>query len=352
MKRLYKQLLYAGLSVLMCSFTVLTAEAQRGSRSGGGGGGGSMRSGGGSGGGSRGAGVSRAPSYGGQRQPATVSRSPRTSSPQTYRAPSSRSGAPSSRSGAPSRVYSQRPSSSGAARVSRGGSGYYRGGNGSGTRITPYPRSGNRNYYNNRYYSNRYYYRGGRYYRYYPYRGFYYPYRGFYSSYYAPYLGVSIGVLPYGYYPFYWDNMWWYYSGGLYYQQQNNQYTVVEPPLGAEIKELPEGAQSIVINGVQYYELNGVYYQPVTKDDGTLTYMIAGKDGELNTEEGYDDVIPLVGDIEINLPAGSRKVSLNGETMYVSPEGIYYKEDYDANNNKVYRVVGVPSEENAIPAGE
>jgi len=44
------------------------------------------------------------------------------------------------------------------------------------------------------------------------------------------------------------------YSDGLYYQQTNDQYTVVEPPVGAEIKSLPKDAQSIMINGEQYYE--------------------------------------------------------------------------------------------------
>ncbi|RCH54880.1 hypothetical protein DJ568_10390 [Mucilaginibacter hurinus] len=151
--------------------------------------------------------------------------------------------------------------------------------------------------------------------------------------------------MPYGYYPFYWNNVQYYYSDGLYYQQQDDEYTVVEPPVGAEIKQLPEKAQSIVINGVQYYELNGVYYQPVTKDDGTVAYQIAGKDGELNTDEAEEGQLPLVGDIELELPPDSRKVKLNGETLFISPDGVYYKEDRDANDNKVYKVVGVPAEE-------
>lgn len=177
----------------------------------------------------------------------------------------------------------------------------------------------------------------------------YYHYnRGYYSSYYYPRIGFSIGILPYGYYPFYYGDFQYYYSDGLFYQYDNNQYTVVEPPVGAEVKELPEKAQSIVINGQQYYELNGVYYQPVTKDDGTLVYQVAGKDGELNTgTDVQDDQYqgPQMGDIVGQLPPDCRKIKVNGEKLYVSPDGVYYQELTDDHGNKTYKVVGLPSEE-------
>lgn len=178
--------------------------------------------------------------------------------------------------------------------------------------------------------------------------GYYHYNRGYYKSYYAPRLGFSIGVLPYGYYPFYYGDFQYYYSDGLYYQYDNNQYTVVEPPVGAEITTLPEKAQSIMINGQQYYELNGVYYQPVTKDDGTQVYQIAGKDGELNTTSGQDDQQqqgPQMGDIVNQLPQDCRKIKVNGEKLFVSPDGIYYQQQADANGNTTYKIVGLPSEE-------
>ena len=56
----------------------------------------------------------------------------------------------------------------------------------------------------------------------------------------------------------------------LKFKIDHDQYEVVEPPIGAAITTLPDNAQSIVINGIQYYELNGVYYQPITKDDGKV----------------------------------------------------------------------------------
>jgi len=178
--------------------------------------------------------------------------------------------------------------------------------------------------------------------------GYNYHNHGYYNSYYRPRLGFSIGVLPYGYYPFYFGDYQYFYSDGLFYEYDNSQYTVVEPPIGAQVTALPDKAQSIVINGQQYYELNGVYYRPVTKDDGTVVYEIAGKDGELSTGSAVDDQpqAPRMGDIVAQLPQDCRKINVNGQKMYVSPDGVYYQEQVDGNNNKTYKIVGLPSDEN------
>jgi len=176
--------------------------------------------------------------------------------------------------------------------------------------------------------------------------GYYHYHHGYYGTYYAPRLGFSIGFLPYGYYPFYYGDAEFYYSSGLFYQYDNNEYTVVEPPVGAEINTLPSNATSIVINGVQYYEANGVYYEPITKDDGSISYQVAGKDGELNTNNPNGDTqqAPQVGDIVESLPPDCRKIALNGEKYYVSTDGYYYQDARDANNNKVYKIVGTPED--------
>lgn len=230
----------------------------------------------------------------------------------------------------------------------------YRGGvPGQANRVYGYRGGGSRYGYAQRsYFYGRPYYRGGvRGYYGRPYGGLYYNYRGFYNRYYYPRIGFSIGVLPYGYYPFYWGANQYYYSDGYYYQQYNNQYTVVEPPVGAEIDRLPEGAESIVINGQQYYELNGVYYEPITRNNGNLVYRIAGKDGELETDQAgqapqvgtSQGDYPLVGDVIDQLPDHSRKITLNGEKYYVTPDGIYLKEQRNQDGKKVYVVASVPS---------
>jgi hypothetical protein len=176
-------------------------------------------------------------------------------------------------------------------------------------------------------------------------RGFFYNNRGYYNTYYTPQLGFSINTLPYGYYPFYYGNDQYYYSDGLYYTQQEDNYTVVEPPIGAVISKLPAKAKSIAINGAQYYELNGVYYQPVTKDDGTLVYQIAGKDGELNTVDETEiapEDLPQVGDLVDHLPEGFKILKLNGQRYYVSQEGYYFQDSVDTNGDKVFKIVGTP----------
>ncbi len=178
--------------------------------------------------------------------------------------------------------------------------------------------------------------------------GYYHYSHGYYNSYYAPRLGFSIGVLPYGYYPFFYGDYQYYYSDGLFYSYDNNQYTVVEPPVGAQVNALPEKAQSIVINGQQYYEADGVYYQLVTKDDGSTVYEVAGKDGELNTGSTQDDQQyqgPQMGDIVAQLPADCRKIKVNGTTLFVSPDGVYYQQQADGNGNTTYKIVGLPSDE-------
>ena len=306
MKSIIKYLTHAGLTAVLCVIISLPSFAQRGGHSGGGGGG---RSGGG--GGSRGGGGGVSVSRGGG---ISVSRG----------------------SVSAGRNFSARPSvgARNSAVVPRG---YVRSVNAGGTHAVA-----SRGYGHS-------YATGGVYAR--PYGwgnhgGFFYSH-GYYGSLYYPWLGLSFGYLPWGYYPFWWGGVNFHYSDGLFYQYNNEEYTVVEPPIGAQVNKLPAKAQSIVIDGQQYYELNGVYYQPITKDDGTTVYQVAGKDGELNTNggTGADAVIPKVGDITLSLPADSRKVKLNGQLLFVSDDGIYYQETTTPDGKKAFKIVAIETDE-------
>jgi len=178
--------------------------------------------------------------------------------------------------------------------------------------------------------------------------GYYHYNRGYYNTYYGVNLGFRCRILPYGYYPFFWGDYQYYFCNGLFYTYDNEEYTVVEPPIGAEVTSLPDKAQSIVINGQQYYEADGVYYQAVTKDDGTVVYMVAGKDGVLNTDNVQNDDQPQgpqMGDIVTQLPADCRKIKVSGQKLWVSPDGVYYQEMVDDKGLKTYKVVGLPSDE-------
>lgn len=168
-------------------------------------------------------------------------------------------------------------------------------------------------------------------------RPYYRPYFSYYN-YYRPFLGFRIGVLPYGYYPFYYGANQFYYSGGLFYQQNNNQYEVVVPPVGAEVPTLPTDANLVTINGVDYYEYKGVYYTQSQNAEGKTVYVVAGKDGVLNTNDGSVDS-HQIGDIIPELPEGCRAVTIKNEKYYVSPDDVYYEEVADGNHTG-YRVIG------------
>jgi hypothetical protein len=170
-------------------------------------------------------------------------------------------------------------------------------------------------------------------------------YGGGYYGY--PGVGLRIAVLPYGYYPFYWGSDLYYYYGGIFYRPYDGGgYEVTVPPVGAEVPALPKGASSIAINGQQYYEFNGVYYQAIVNDKGKTVYVIAGKDGVLNTDGSVDNPpAPQVGDVVGRLPDNCRKVKLNGKKYFVSPDGIYYEEFTDSNNMKAYRIASIPMDD-------
>jgi len=208
---------------------------------------------------------------------------------------------------------------------------------------------------------------------YYPRAGYYYnPYGGYYGYAY-PRIGLSFGYLPYGYVPFYYGPNLYYYSNGIYYRQyDDNSYHVVAPPVGAEVPQLPSRARSIMIDNQQYFELSGVYYKPNTKADGTRDYIIAGKDGVLNTNvvpapapaptvaPPPSQVMPAptpepppaaqpansnikTGDTFNQLPDGCKAIVVGGKKYFVSADDIYYEEV--ADKGKVsYRVAGTPAD--------
>ena len=131
----------------------------------------------------------------------------------------------------------------------------------------------------------------------------------------------------------------------MYYRQYEREYKVVVPPVGAEVPSLPEEAQEVTVNGKVFYEYKGVYYQASQNDEGKTVYVIAGKDGVLNTADGQapvDDPNEAVhiGDEVQQLPEGSAEVTLKGAQYFVSPDGVYY-EKVVADEKVSYKVVGL-----------
>ena len=166
----------------------------------------------------------------------------------------------------------------------------------------------------------------------------YRPYYGRYNSFYVPRLGFQLSILPFGYRSFYYGPDLFYYHNGIFYRNYNNYYEVVAPPVGAEISVLPQGTSEITINGEQFFEKNGVYYREAITQDGKRVYIVAGKDGELNTGSN-SEVLPRVGDIVDELPKDSKSVQINNEQYFISPSGIYYQET-TTGGRTAYKVVG------------
>lgn len=169
------------------------------------------------------------------------------------------------------------------------------------------------------------------------------PYYGFHS-YYRPFIGIRLNVLPFGYYPFYYGPDRFYYSGGFFYRQDDNGYKVVVPPVGAQVPSIPAEAKSIAINGQTYYEYKGVYYNTALDANGKTVYVVAGKDGVLDTGENAvaDDAdnLPKEGDIVTELPANVRDVVIKGTLYYVSEDGVYYEKVVEGDK-VTYKVIGI-----------
>jgi hypothetical protein len=169
--------------------------------------------------------------------------------------------------------------------------------------------------------------------------GYYRPYGSVFQLVIPPF-GVHISTLPYGYRSFYIGPHPYYYYNGIYYRPYANQYEVVAPPLGAIVDELPPGAKMKVIDGQKYYELNGTYYKEELNDNDELSYKVVGTDGVLNTDkEESVSSEPAVGDTIDELPADSKAVVINGEKLYSTPSGLYYKKVIE-KNRVYYELVG------------
>lgn len=176
-------------------------------------------------------------------------------------------------------------------------------------------------------------------------------YRGGYGYGFYPSLGFYYNALPFGYYPFYMGSALFYYYDGVFYRPYDDGYVVTAPPVGASVPSLPRNAKAIMIDNQQFFEAGGVYYKIIINDKGDKVYVVAGKDGVLNTDksdgQSADDnsavnQVPRVGDIVEQLPENARRVTLNGKKYYVTAEDIYLEETTDVNGNVVYRIASVP----------
>lgn len=177
--------------------------------------------------------------------------------------------------------------------------------------------------------------------------GYFYGYHnGYYEPVFAP-RGIRIRTLPFGYRSFYHGPSLYFYVNGTFYQKHrdnNNEFEVVDAPVGAVIEALPQGADKVVVNGETFYELNGTYFKKEKDQDNRTLYEVVGKNGVIgNTQQhrSLNDIpnLPEVGDELTELPDGSERVTINGQSLYVTPDQLYLKRE-SVDQSVVYRVVG------------
>ncbi|MDI9365304.1 MAG: DUF6515 family protein [Flavobacterium sp.] len=181
------------------------------------------------------------------------------------------------------------------------------------------------------------------------------PYLPRYKSFapYGPNIGFRVNALPYGYLPFYFGSRNYYYYDNTFYRRYDDRnYEVVAPPIGAKLPELPKAAKVVTIDGVKYYELGGTYYLPTYNEKNEILYEVVGVNGELETNQLSNDngnynnqnqpqqSKPIQeGDFVDNLPNQCKTITINGQTLYVSPNNIYYQQIVEYNR-VYYKIVG------------
>ncbi len=117
------------------------------------------------------------------------------------------------------------------------------------------------------------------------------------------------------------DGEYWY-DQGVFYLKEGNGYTVVAAPVGAIVKTIPSGYETVVLDeatGVKNYYWGGTFYEKVSK--------------------GYKVVPPTSGAVVEHLAEGGEEVKL-GEVTYVKLGETYYQ-PIEENGKKMYEVVDV-----------
>lgn len=163
-----------------------------------------------------------------------------------------------------------------------------------------------------------YVYGGHRYYCFHPY--FYHPYHPFYWGPVWHPWGFFVATIATTAIIVSVENQHYYYDQGVYYIQSNGGYTVVQAPVGATVKTLPDNTQTVVVNETtNNYYYGGTYYE--------------------KSKDGYTVVPPTAGTVVENLPEGGEEVKI-GDVTYVKYGETYYQPIQQDGKN-MYEVVQI-----------
>ncbi len=88
-------------------------------------------------------------------------------------------------------------------------------------------------------------------------------------------VGATIKTLPSGYETVKIDETTTnYYYGGAFYEKSTGGYTVVPPTAGAVVANISEGGEEVKMGDVTYVKIGETYFQPI-KEDGKDVYEVA-----------------------------------------------------------------------------
>ena len=110
------------------------------------------------------------------------------------------------------------------------------------------------------------------------------PYRYYSGVFYQPFNGgyrvvpapptVIVPAIPEGYESVVVDGTPYLYYGGTFYEQMGSGYVVSAPPAGAVISQLPAGCTVVHINGMSILKFGDTYFQPVTVNGRNMYEVI------------------------------------------------------------------------------
>ena len=88
-------------------------------------------------------------------------------------------------------------------------------------------------------------------------------------------LGAKIKTLPSGYETVVIDEKTNnYYYGGAFYEKSSDGYVVVAPMAGAVVEHISEGGEEVKMGDVTYVKFGETYFQPI-QEDGKDMYEVA-----------------------------------------------------------------------------
>jgi hypothetical protein len=116
--------------------------------------------------------------------------------------------------------------------------------------------------------------------------------------------GMRVDRLPDGYHRFHFHDHDYFYFQGVFYDGGPSGYVVIDPPIDADIPDVPPGSETVEMNGTVYYYADGAFY--VQQADGS--YVVAAA--------------PIGVTVSLLSPDATAVV-INGATYYLA-DGTYY----------------------------